>query len=293
MRKVLLTLVFIVTSISLFGQNTFNHPIYANGGMRVGENGALFDSVKISNDSIIGYLVNGSDTLEVFLGGSTETGAIPPNKISGLLYWFDASDQETINLSLLGDTVYSWADKSGRSNNLDTVTDASHAPLYNLSGEYIYFDATNSTVLQTDFLPSTLSAFEVFIVMEKPDTNKVEVIFSGINQDVHCQYVYNWSGADSSFVMYSPMLSLFGGENDEAIHVHDLYFSHSELSYTIDNGTPTTSSTSTTGDLDGIKLGCNYVDSYYSTVKIYEIVVYNRKLTSSERSGLVKYLSRQ
>ena len=62
MKKLVLILGMFLAALPLFSQNTYKYPIYANGGIRVGENGSLIDSAKFDSDSNFIYYFNDGRT---------------------------------------------------------------------------------------------------------------------------------------------------------------------------------------------------------------------------------------
>jgi hypothetical protein len=57
MKKVLITILFMLAAIGAYGQNKYKYPINANGGLRVGgDDHNLIDSVKLSGGTLIFYI---------------------------------------------------------------------------------------------------------------------------------------------------------------------------------------------------------------------------------------------
>ena len=61
MKKLVFILGIFLANLTVFGQhNEYKYPIYANGGIRVGENGDQWDSTKIMNGGLTFFLHNGN-----------------------------------------------------------------------------------------------------------------------------------------------------------------------------------------------------------------------------------------
>jgi len=63
MKKILITILFMLAAIGAYGQNRFKYPIHANGGIRIGGNTLdLIDSVKLVTGEVVIYIGGASYT---------------------------------------------------------------------------------------------------------------------------------------------------------------------------------------------------------------------------------------
>lgn len=243
------------------------------------------------------YSVLGADSTDSLLLQNIG-GGFTPESISGLQLWLDASDSSTISLS--GSDVASWTDKS---TNAYTVSEATNRPsiatahLNSLDG--IFFDGTEILAGSTSALQSG-SAFSVVIVAAtNSDAGTTPIVSMGkygdsdlrwSNVKSASEHVYFWvtsTGTDLNQVASA------AGEMqiaDGAIYTHFEFNGSGRTLYTKD----TTSSGGgftphTTSGM--IYMGAVDTGTWSGfTGWIYEIIVYDNVMSSSDRAALKSYL---
>jgi hypothetical protein len=229
-----------------------------------------------------------------------------PRLISGCVLWLDAGDSNTVQLSS-GTSVYRWVDKSGNSDDGIQTTAASQ-PTY--SNKAIVFNGSSSQYM-TLASPSTLPNGATpkgtyFFVTKLTSGSAVQAFFmygpTTLATGANPQFYYNSSN--------QLVLDTFGagGTTDGTAVLNSTVLFSSTISNTGGTGTvtgwrnsnlfgPTTYTTASITSQKGFigvtqtGAGTTGTNAYYFTGNVYEIVIYNSVLTTSQRQQVEGYLA--
>jgi hypothetical protein len=215
-----------------------------------------------------------------------------PTLISGCQFWLDAADASTVTGT---SAVTQWRDKSGNARNLGVG-----------SGTTSY--SSNAIVLNSSYMfvnsPVNLTNVTVFIVSKSTGVTN-QILFSA---KPNTDYVYN---SVDGFGFYNDpptgRIRFYGQGNDP---MQSIFFTDTSITklYTFQStgttvsgwlngtsqsgGTLTTTRTSTA---QGFAIGGEWGGSSYQniivTASIYEILVYNTALTTTQRQQVESYLA--
>jgi len=219
--------------------------------------------------------------------------AFQPTDIDGCQLWLDGADASTVTLS--GSNVSYWLDKSGNARDLGVG-----------SGNTSY--SSNAIVLNSSYMfvnsPVNLTNVTVFIVSKSTGVTNQILLGAKPNTD----YVYNSVDGFGFYVDPPTGRIRFYGQGDDIRQ--SIFFTDTSISklYTFQStgttvsgwlngtsqsgGTLTTTRTSTA---QGFAIGAEWGGSSYVniwvTASIYEILVYNVALTTSQRQQVEGYLA--
>ena len=211
-----------------------------------------------------------------------------PSSFSSLQLWLDGADPLGTGIAPAnGTTIRVWADKSGAGNNaISTTTIASSNPVYDSTTRSLYFGDTST--LLTNYSAS-LSNESVFFVMRMSTTTTRD---SGI--------VGSATGARSfSFNTSAPTNSL--GATSRNVAWGSVTSANTFSRNVVTMGTYQNVSTSHTVFLDGGRATGNTVSLSYTAgltttlngnfFNIYEILAFNRTLSTEDRQTVEGYLA--
>ena len=220
--------------------------------------------------------------------------SIRPSNYSGLALWLDAADRTTITFSS-GSNVSAWNDKSGNGNNFSV---ASGAPRFNSTENAISFVSTNSasndTMISASSITFTTNVTSMFFVANIP-TNPFN----------NFQYIWNiGNGTDYAWrtnfttppVMYP---------NQSPIGTDSTFYYIGTPVINTRNNTPTYPATGVFM-IDGVYSGGSGTITTRTTLSsaanigggfrgltglIYEVLVFNTALTTTQRQEIEGYLA--
>ena len=297
---------------------TFN---YDSGGAAYGDNGTtltigtrqdrswyttgsyseviLFDTVLTASQrqQVDGYLAK-KWNLQGNLPGTHSFATIPPtsalpftpNTLPGCQLWLDAADASTVTGTT---TVTAWKDKSGNGRNLGVG-----------SGTTVY--ANNSITITNSYMFVTsavdLTAFTFFIVAKSNTATNNQTVFGA---RPNTSYDYNSSDGFSFFMDYQSSIRFYGNSaglsSFSAATSTPKVFSFTSGSGVINarlNGTAVSGASglaARSNTAQGFAIGASWNGSSYdnivSTASIYEIIVYNASLTTSQCQQVEGYLA--
>ena len=221
-----------------------------------------------------------------------------PRNISGLALWLDAADQSSMTLS--GSNVTQWNDKSGNGNN---ATPYSTSP--QRSGNSILFSGANALKCGA-FLTST--SYSVFIVNNF--TSGVQRHSFGCWKVEYGSFIYIEDGSMRIGVNNSVNYNLNASNstaNFRDTHIYGLTLSSSSTpgsSFTfngsIDGSNILITGTSTSGNAttcaQEVTIGGLMEDGepkYQLNGNVYEVIVFNTALTTSQRQQVEGYLAQK
>jgi hypothetical protein len=226
------------------------------------------------------------------IGTSKSVWGFDPRTIPGCQLWLDAADSSTVTGTT---TVTEWRDKSGNARHLAVG-----------SGTTSY--SSNAIVLNSSYMfvnsPVNLTNVTVFIVSKSTGVTNQTILGAKPNTD----YVYN---SVDGFGFYNDpptgRIRFYGQGNDPN---QSIFFTDTSVTklYTFQStgttvsgwlngtsqsgGTLTTTRTSTAqGFAIGAEWGGTSYVNIWVTASIYEILVYNSALTTSERQQVEGYLA--
>ena len=238
------------------------------------------------------------------LGRASGQPIFTPTQISGCLLWVDAADPSTITHS--SGSVSQWDDKSGNNHHLTQSTSA-YEPTYSsvIPYPYIEFDGNNQVLGNTDagLINVSDSTNTMFVVYESANTTTTYAgqVLASVNYRGRQYYGLNvnnsTAGAGGTSFM-NKSSQAFGcrlatipsttkqvsiGTRDGVTRIlHD------------QNGLTDTETDSSNTFQDMFSVGAAWesgrTPSADYTGKIYEIIVYDRVLTSIERNQVQNYL---
>jgi hypothetical protein len=219
---------------------------------------------------------------------------IPPS-IPGIQLWLDANDRSTLTLS--GNTVTSWGDKSGFSRN--AVPSTGGSPTYNSTGfNNLPSIQLNLTSLQSAIPSGTFTAgSSIFVIFKYTGTSPTATYSTLVNRSLGAAGQDFMKYDSNNFVGASNQNSFQGyklGSDFNANLIDFIYNSTSFNEYL--NGTSASSSV-TANTLTDIAtqfyIGTRTdLDNGIAMIGVIsEIVVYNASITTAQRQKVEGYLS--
>lgn len=216
-----------------------------------------------------------------------------PTDISGIGVWFDAADPATVTLS--GNNVTGWADKSGNSRNASTT---SNWPTYTINSNFVQFGGSAWIGYDGNFLANTQHT--LFFTVKR-DVSKAEHIFmsSGTNNATNSNLVvgyspntfvlkYGYFANDTSFAVAG--FTTAATEPINIICVQQTATQRLAWSNGIALGT-NTNSTLVINNNDAILGAYRRSVSTALQGKMYEVNMFNRALSTAERQQMEGYLA--
>jgi len=231
-----------------------------------------------------------------------QAGGFTPRSLSGLAGWWDANDTSTITLN--GSTVSEWRDKSGASRHMSQGT-AANQPSYvssDLGGR--------ATVRLAASTNNRLNTSGVYMDVLGNDTSQLITIFAVLkstNATLDQKTIGECDNA-SGFGWYhrfsSPTNSFFdagnagtaraGGSASQAAFQNGAIYVGRRSSGNVDQWVNNTliagSITNASGSLRTAGNNVFCIRGSGGTLSYAEIVIYNRALTTDERSSVQRYL---
>lgn len=221
-----------------------------------------------------------------------------PTTLTNLSLWLDGADPAaTGSVPSDGSTLSTWVDKSGNSRNLITR-----------SGTVTW--NTNSVRLNSSYMsvltPVDLSSASFFLVMASPVSVSNQSVFSAIPDTAN-----DWSSLDGigHFIDNNDGVRIYGisavGQyapiaatgSTSPFCLSTICTSSGSITSRRNGGTPSSGTHNPrTNTAQGFGIGASWagkssVNTIISKAHIYEIVVYNTSLTSSQREQLEGYLA--
>jgi len=217
---------------------------------------------------------------------------ISPLSIPGCQLWLDAADSTTITFSS-GSNVNQWSDKSGNGRN---ATVYNGTPTYTVSSGMTF---NGSSSLQVSY-PASPTVESLFVIVKFNSVSAQGDLFSGT------------STGQREFLMYSPYspgtmyLGRYGSAPSGSINGGTVTTGTTYMLEYIFNGTGNTISFYQSGTVTSsgtpqftygaggtITLIGSYGGGGFLQGQIYEILVYNTALTTSQRQQIEGYLARK
>jgi hypothetical protein len=214
-----------------------------------------------------------------------------PTSLSGCVQWL----RSDAGVTLSGNTVSKWADQSGNANDVSPDV-AANGPGYSWSGGGNNQPYTSWTSLSAQKLnaPSSMvvnQPMEVIVAARATTDSPHDSSYlfeSGYNNNALAQ-----SPNSNSLGTYETTNGPSAGITPNADFVADAYYNGANSLLMINGGPAQTGNPGTGGSSGGVTIG-NYgqgVVGHSWGGLIYEVLVYNRALSSSERSQIVQYMT--
>jgi hypothetical protein len=231
---------------------------------------------------------------------STVVGFLP-TQIYGCSLWLDAADSSTIGLS--GTTVTQWNDKSGRAINL---TSYSGTTSYS-SGKYVQL---NGSIMSSSSSEIDLTNVTLFMVASSPNSYYNQPAFSGLPASGQANYSstsgfgFYLDGDRNGYRMYgqyfSGVVSTATGISflqNPTVIVGSLASAGAMAVYLNGSLSSTATMSSRTKPAYGFTIGgegyIGSLNTYSSSCRFYEIIVYNSLLSSVQRQQVEGYLAQK
>ncbi len=221
-----------------------------------------------------------------------------PLRISDLQLWLDSSDSTTLYqsaggsiASADGDPVGQWQDKSGNSRHA-TQSDGTKRPALKISVKNsrnsLLFDGVND---QLNISTLTVNPFDIFMVFNRTASNSNS---NPIGSDTPNNYPLDWY-SDSRMYLFDNLGNYFNSTNQSAtgwfIVRSAKTSSGASLTEMFRNGSLIASSASgISGGLTLDFVGRHGASDYHKNY-LSEIIIYSKKLSSSEVSSVNQYLN--
>jgi hypothetical protein len=211
-----------------------------------------------------------------------------PTNISGCVEWL----RSDLGITLNGSTVSAWADQSGNGNNVTQGT-ALKQPGYSASGgalgnAYTSWTSNSAQILKGTLAATLNTAYEYFFIAD----------YDGAGTDNYgLDFGANFSAVNNtgSGGVWSPGQAAsainFSGVATNVPHIINYQAGVASSAATIDGGSPLTNGAAPSSGLTSIQIGSYGGDlgAFGWGGKIYEVIVYNRALTSGERTQINNY----
>jgi hypothetical protein len=216
----------------------------------------------------------------------TVAAAFDPSSLSGLIVWLRADVGITLQAG-----VSRWADQSGHGNDVVQATNStSKQPAYHASGgannqAYIQFTDNSAQILQAGSF-SQATPYEYLLVLDANGTANANNYVFDLGTNNGYTSVAN---AGANWIVATTSGATFLGVTTGTPHLVDAQMGSGTGSAVLDN-------TTTAGSGGGPAAGGLTVGSYGANIgsnafggKVYEVIVYNRALSSGERGQLHTY----
>jgi len=223
--------------------------------------------------------------------GVTASQAFVPNKIADLILWLEASDISTIINS--GGFVSGWKDKSKNGNNAAQTTGANQPTtgIETINGvNALKFDGINDSLLRATFTGGQVAQPNtIFVVWELPDlplSTTGKMIDGGADPSRHVIEI----STNDRWQMWAGLF-MFGTvrlENTPYITA-SLFNTTSSEAYV--NGVQDVDGDVGDRFLNGISIASKFGVSAFLNVKIGEIIIYNKDVSTLERQQVEESLS--
>jgi len=216
----------------------------------------------------------------------------------GLALWLDAADDTTFSYSS-GTSVSQWRDKSGNNFHASQGTVASQPSRSTTqnSRKTVTFDGTNDTVTIPNFTCN--SEMSIFVVSNCGNTLFIEQT-NDVNSSAAGFYIYGYGNgmflvkrnSTNCFLSLTDWLvggfSIASGVNSTGLDLL-AYKNGSQQTPTYDGRTSLSNSYFT----NTLYIGSRGASSIWSSGPIAEIIIYNRKVTDTERKQIHTYLGQK
>jgi hypothetical protein len=217
---------------------------------------------------------------------------------NGLALWLDAADDATFSYSS-GTSVSQWRDKSGLNNHSSQATVGSQPSrsTFQNSRKTVNFDGTNDTVTIPNFVSN--SEMSIFVVSNCGNTLFIEHS-NDVNSSATGFYIYGQGNGmflirrNSTYYYLSLTdwlvggYSIASGVNSTGLDLLT-YKNGTQQSFTNDGRSSLTNSYAT----NTLYIGSRGANSLWSSGPIAEIIIYNRKVTDTERKQVHTYLGQK
>ncbi len=205
-----------------------------------------------------------------------------PDSVSDLVAWYDAAQGITLN----GLNVSAWAVRSGTAGDLVQAT-AADQPFYDTTGATpkLTFDGSDDSLLTT-FGASISQPYTHFIVMQETTTSPGAIIDA---PDFTDRAFFRSNNTNYQIGSGS---NGFGGTPDTDFKIALVEYNTTSLLF-FDGGSSIISTGTGTNDLAGIILAgaASAGGSDNNDVSIYEVVTYDKALTTAEKNRIGNYLA--
>jgi hypothetical protein len=219
-----------------------------------------------------------------------------PTSIAGCCLWLDGADQTNFTFSS-GSNINNWTDKSGNSN---TFTTSQGTVTYSNKSAYFNGSSMMTNTSQTGFALGSSVSMIRFVVFNTTSVATAGAIFSYGNNTVGA-VIYVDTDSNVYGTSYSGVFSI---KNPISINtnylVSDFYSNNGTPSnythYGWLNGTPYSTNGTTSTTLTINPSNPAYVGGAIGNISpfngyIYEIIFYNKALTTTERQSVESYLA--
>jgi len=226
-----------------------------------------------------------------------------PKSITGCLLWLDGNDLTSDSMTLTGNTVNTWKDKSGSGYNFTQNSFASSTlpPISNIgTGTGVYFGSSQGLRNTSLPFPTNYTIFAVAnqlvnsvnyqYILHSPH-NADYIIFFGANRNNFATFTGSasaWNDVTSN----SPTSSIANTSNNVSL----LCCTNNGTTLTpYFNTVAMTTKTGTNASTTGMIIGCTYLENNHQPWlgTIGEIIIYNSVLTTTQRQQVENYLSRK
>jgi hypothetical protein len=218
----------------------------------------------------------------------SQSGPFLPSDIPGLTSWHDASDVSTISLS--GSLVTAWNDKSNNYNATQAIS--SNQPSYVIATQNGLNGVRGGTNKFLNISPQAPygTQFSLFIVVAK-GTQHSSYVLAGGSSGVHPSILSKYSSQDFEFFGQFPRFVFATNTVTTAVMLEALH---------IDGGT--TDGYFNTTQVYGSAAGLLSTNKFFTMLfsyngaggffdgTIYEVLLYNNKLTNTNRLKVESYL---
>jgi hypothetical protein len=223
-----------------------------------------------------------------------------PASISDLELWLDASDTATITQA--AGLVSQWDDKSGNDNHATQGTGSKQPTtgirdLNGLNG--LDFNAANDQALDLSAHIANLqlvnNANTVFIVARKDlAASNFDMFLGGENSSAANRLLIGQNGAFFSFFSHNATRIDFGDDENPHIFLAERAGATSgNANFYIDGGTPNSNTITSGENIEYLAIGAVNADTgeYDLDGAIYEIIIYMRALSDTEKNLVGSYLN--
>lgn len=223
-----------------------------------------------------------------------------PRSLANCVVWLRAD----LGITTVSGAVSVWADQATGSANNATQTNAPSMPTYNASGglnNAAYLTFTGSSALSWGYVSPT-GAHTIMVVMKLTTTNggghTAYVIYDGTHTSEmildlsgysNTSWVDGWSSGGGSMVGVNDVLGSASGHI--LLHTTDgLGNATGNYTASLDGTSKTVVTSGAYGAVGtGSEIGARTTGAFTLVANLYEIVVYNRVLSSTEQGKLVAY----
>jgi hypothetical protein len=211
--------------------------------------------------------------------------------------WLDFSDKSTLTFRTGTDSIQQVNDKSGKNNHFYSTSDVTQPRwIGNLNGKTVaYFNTGKKleSLIDTQGIGILANDFECFFSFKtNASNNLIQFLLANgtINGEYEC-HIGLASAAGSRFINNQVIVTSLVNVQNTSPHIINIIVSAGSISLSIDGGSLVTTAGNGRSNVNTyLRIGARSNNSYTLNATLSQVLLYNRNLTSQERTAIVRML---